>query len=142
MNSTVQYPSLKQKPRLSMASVVSYSSSIWLAHTNRSHSRRKVIVLYLASFENKERWTENRKYRAYIKQGEGQASKIPGSDKDKTIRKSNGLPIIRLGQTACFARYSMRLPLSLLPAHRQSRKLLASGGLCSCFRVRPDVCLK
>ena len=41
------------------------------------------------------------------------------------------------------ARYDHPL---LLPAHRQSRKFLASGDLyCSCFRcfkVHPDICLK
>ena len=40
---------------------------------------------------------------------------------------------------------SVRNRLSLLPANRQSRKPLESGGLCffrCCFVVRSDVCLK
>ena len=119
-----------------MASIVSEScsSSIFFAHPNGSHLRWK-ILLTSRTWHDKQgkiavRKTESKEHTAH--------------ETTTPRQKSSDFSIIRQGQTAYFARYSMRSPLAA--AGSSAILQTPSGGLyCSCLRcfgVYSDVCLK
>ena len=117
-----------------MASIVSgsCSSSIWFAHSNRSYPRREVLLAsctwHYKQGKIADRRTENTANTAH----ETATSRQKVTEYTLPARVKRLALLDRCG------------PL-LLPAHRQFRKLLASGDLyCSvrCFGVHLDVCLK
>ena len=126
------YPRPKQKPRGSMARLVSErcSSSIWLAYPNRSHLRRNILLASCTCMVNC-RQEKPRKHSKYTQQ----------MQRYETVtfrQKVTNYPVPVLVKLLFFLN---RCGPSLLPAHRQFRKTARGNSWRSCFEVHPDVCL-